>query len=55
MNGDRVGLATKHSLSNVARLFAGAGILYNLVQRLLYFAEPESERNLLLFPANPQL
>src|SRR5713226_7904438 len=54
-NGDRAGLAAKHPLSNVARPFAGVRIFDNLVESLLDFAEPEFERQLLVFPANLQL
>ena len=54
-NGDRAGLAAKHPFSNVARLFTGVRNLHDLVKGLVILTEPEFERNLLVFPANPQL
>ncbi len=55
MNGDLARLASKQPLSNVARLFAGVRIFDDLMESLLDFAEPQFERQLLVFPANPQL
>src|SRR5256885_16242625 len=54
-NGDGAGLAAKHSLADVARLFAGVRILADHIQSLFDFTEPEFDRNLLVIAASPQL
>src|SRR6266576_2901977 len=54
-DGNRAGLAAKHPLPNVARLFTGVRNLRDLVKGLFILTEPEFERNLLVFPANPKL
>src|SRR6266478_1556495 len=53
-NGDRAGLATKHSLPNVARLLAGVRNLADHVKSLLDFAEPEFDGNFFFLAPNPQ-
>src|SRR6266436_6827488 len=53
-NGDGAGLAAQHSLSNVARLFAGVSVLADHVQNLFDFTEPEFDGNLLVIAVNPQ-
>src|SRR5260370_13261762 len=55
MNGDRAGLAAKHSLANVARLFTRLRNLVDLVKSFLDFTQPKFDRKLLVFPANAKL